>query len=360
MTSPWEPTPVSPEDLALVERLGEARQRIRREVGRRIIGMDRVVERLLVAFFAGGHALLLGVPGLAKTLLIRTLAEVMELGFRRIQFTPDLMPSDITGTDIIAESEAGERGLKFVCGPVFTNILLADEINRTPPKTQAALMEAMEEGQVTCGGIKHPIESPLFVLATQNPIEQEGTYPLPVAQLDRFMFLIPVDYPTPEEEFKIARYTTANWDDPPAVILSRNEVEEMISLVRRLPVPLEVGRHALRIARLSRPADAEAPEAVKEWVEWGAGPRAGQYMILGAKARAMLHGRAAPGIEDVNAIAHPVLRHRILRNFQAEAEGIGADTVIDRLLEVTAPPRRERFGLLRRLGGWVGKALGAG
>ncbi|MHC5038788.1 MAG: AAA family ATPase, partial [Planctomycetota bacterium] len=269
----WDDVPVSERDRALIERLGEARRRIRAELSKRIIGMDRVVENLLISFFAGGHALLLGVPGLAKTLLIRTLAEVMDLTFRRIQFTPDLMPSDITGTDIIAEGQEGERGLHFICGPVFSNILLADEINRTPPKTQAALMEAMEEDQVTCGGVKHPIDKPFFVLATQNPIEQEGTYPLPVAQLDRFMFLIPVDYPKADEEFQIGRLTTSNWESPPDVILRREEVEEMIDLIRRLRVSREVAQHALHLARCSRPGEEDAPAAVREWVEWGAGPR---------------------------------------------------------------------------------------
>jgi MoxR-like ATPase len=353
----WDSGDIRGADLAMIRRLGEARDRIRAELAKRIIGMEEVVESLLISFFSGGHALLLGVPGLAKTLLVRTLAEVMDLEFRRIQFTPDLMPSDITGTDIIAEGEA-ERGLQFVSGPVFTNILLADEINRTPPKTQAALMEAMEEDQVTCGGVKHAINKPFFVLATQNPIEQEGTYPLPVAQLDRFMFLIPVDYPQEQEEFQIARLTTSNWEDAPAKILTHEDVTEMIALVRRLRVPEEVARHAMEIARLSRPDEERAPSTVREWVEWGAGPRAGQYLILGAKARAVLAGRAAPDRADVDAIAHPVLRHRILPNFQAEAEGIGTDAIVDRLLDTVSPKPRTQDGLLSRMGRWVRRSLG--
>jgi MoxR-like ATPase len=357
-TQVWDETKPTEADLERIERLGQARERIRRELAKRIVGMDDVVESLLIAFFSGGHALFLGVPGLAKTLLIRTLAEVMDLSFMRIQFTPDLMPSDITGTDIIAEGDEGARDLKFVCGPVFTHILLADEINRTPPKTQAALMEAMEEFQVTCGGVKHEIGRPFFVLATQNPIDQEGTYPLPVAQLDRFMFLIPVDYPGPDEEFEIARLTTSNWDDPPETVLKFDEVVEMISLVRRLKVPEEVARHAMRLARISRPGNQGAPNAVGEWVQWGAGPRAAQYLILGAKARAVLRGRARPTTADVDAIAHPVLRHRILPNFQAEAEGIGSDAVVDSLLEVVSPGREEGPGWGSRFRAWILRILG--
>jgi MoxR-like ATPase len=354
----WDETKPSEADLALIERLGKSRDRIRAELAKRIVGMEEVVDSLLIAFFSGGHALFLGVPGLAKTLLIRTLAEVMDLSFMRIQFTPDLMPSDITGTDIIAEGEDGSRELCFVGGPVFTHILLADEINRTPPKTQAALMEAMEEYQVTCGGTRHEIERPFFVLATQNPIDQEGTYPLPVAQLDRFMFLIPVGYPGIEEEFEIARLTTSNWDDPPDKVLSQEEVVEMISLVRRLRAPEAVARYAMKIARLSRPGNDGAPDAVREWVQWGAGPRAGQYLILGAKARAALRGRTVPSIEDVDAIAHPVLRHRILPNFHAEAEGIGTDAVVDRLLDVVSPRKEESPGWFARASAWIARELG--
>jgi len=353
----WSDGRLDGSDLARIARLGEAHARIRKELAKRIIGMGEVIDRLLIAFFAGGHALLVGVPGLAKTLLVRTLADAMDLSFKRIQFTPDLMPSDITGTEIIGAAAEGDRGLCFAHGPVFTHILLADEINRTPPKTQAALMEAMEEGQVTCGGRKHPIDRPFFVLATQNPIEQEGTYPLPVAQLDRFMFHIPVGYPTADEEFEIARLTTAGWDETPSRILSRAEVEELIALVRRLPVPRAVAEHALALARRSRPDEPDAPPFVKEWVEWGAGPRAAQFLILGAKAAAILDGRPFPVAADVDRIVLPVLRHRILPNFQAEAGGIGTDVIVARLLDAVNGGTGKPKGLASRI---LARVMGKG
>ena len=311
--------------------------RLRDELGRAIIGQHAVVQEILTAFFAGGHCLLRGVPGLAKTLLIKTLAQAIDLKFSRIQFTPDLMPSDIIGTEVIEEDRGtGHRSIRFIRGPVFANVILADEINRTPPKTQAALLEAMQEYQVTVNGLRYELQRPLFVLATQNPIEQEGTYPLPEAQLDRFMFNVVIDYPSAAEEHRILASTTG--DEEPAVtpVAAAADVEAMRHLVRDIPAASNVIDYALRIVRASRPAggaDDGVPAPVRQWVKWGAGPRAGQALVLGAKARALLDGRSVAAPDDVRAVAPPVLRHRILLNFQAEADGIDADQIVARLLE---------------------------
>ena len=321
-------------EVQAVAHLQAACQRIRQELAKVIVGQERVVEELLVALFARGHCLLVGVPGLAKTLLIQTLARTLGLTFSRIQFTPDLMPSDITGTEVLAEDRAtGVREFRFLKGPIFANIVLADEINRTPPRTQAALLEAMQEQQVTAGGRRHRLDRPFFVLATQNPIDQEGTYPLPEAQLDRFMFNIRVDYPDENEEFEIVRRTTGV--EPPAVepVLSAGELLELQGLVRRVPTADHVIRYALRLARLTRRDQADTPDVVRDYVSWGAGPRAAQYLVLGAKARALLHGQLAVATEDVRAVALPVLRHRIITNFRAEAEHVQADDIIRELLE---------------------------
>ena len=315
-------------DLEAVERLNQARTRIMAELRKAIVGQDAVIEQLLTALFAGGHVLLVGVPGLAKTLLISSLAKVLDLKFNRIQFTPDLMPSDITGTDVLEEdASTGRRVMRFIQGPVFANIVLADEINRTPPKTQAALLQAMQEKEVTAGGQTMKLELPFFVLATQNPIELEGTYPLPEAQLDRFMFNVQVDYPSQTEEEQIVASTTSSYVPNLEKVLDAKAILELQALVRRVPVTEHVVRYAVRLARATRGGEG-APEFVKQWVSWGAGPRASQFLVLGAKTRAVLHGRFAPGIEDVRAVALSVLRHRVVTNFTAEAEGIKPDRII--------------------------------
>jgi len=322
-------------DLAAVEKLNAAFSKIRGELAKVIVGQHKVIEELLIAIFAQGHCLLVGVPGLAKTLMIHTLADCLDLTFSRIQFTPDLMPSDITGTEIIQEDKAtGQRQFRFLRGPIFANVVLADEVNRTPPKTQAALLEAMQEHYVTVGGERHPVMEPFFVLATQNPIEQEGTYPLPEAQLDRFMFNILVDYPEEEEEFDIVRLTTAVGQPKVEKVLTSDEIIELQKLVRKVPVADYVIRYAMRFTRMTRRSKDEAPDFIKEYVTWGAGPRATQYLVLGAKARAVLHGRCYATCEDVRAVAHPVLRHRIITNFNAEAEGIKPDDIVDKLIEI--------------------------
>ena len=322
------------DDLAAVERLQAGYRTIREQMGKVIVGQEQVLEELLICIFAKGHCLLIGVPGLAKTLMISTLARTLSLSFSRIQFTPDLMPSDITGTEVIQEDKAtGERKFQFLRGPIFASIILADEINRTPPKTQAALLEAMQERQVTAGGTRHKLEEPFFVLATQNPIEQEGTYPLPEAQLDRFMFNVLVDYPTEDEEFEIMRRTTSAPGEEPGAVLTGEEIGQLQEIVRRVPIADHVMRYAMRLTRATRLRTAEAPDFVKEWLSWGAGPRACQYLILGGKARALLHGRHHVSTEDIDAVARPVLRHRLITNFNAEAEGITTDKVIERLLE---------------------------
>jgi MoxR-like ATPase len=327
-------TDLGAEELAAVEKLQKGYHNIRTELGKVIVGQDAVIEELLIALFCRGHALLVGVPGLAKTLLISTLAKTLGLSFSRIQFTPDLMPSDITGTEVIEEDKStGIRHLRFVRGPVFANMILADEINRTPPKTQAALLEAMQEHQVTAGGKQHRLAPPFFVLATQNPIEQEGTYPLPEAQLDRFMFNINVGYPTEDEEFQIVRMTTAGAALHLDQILSGEEVTLLQDIVRKVPVADHVIRYALQFTRLTRRTEGGCPDFVNDFVSWGAGPRASQYLILAGKARALLKGRYHVSTEDIRQVALPVLRHRIVTNFNAEAEGIKSDVIVRKLID---------------------------
>jgi len=326
------PAPRPDEDEALLDRLAETRAALEAQVARRIVGQAAIVEKLLVALLAGGHALVVGVPGLAKTTLIATLAETLHLRFHRIQFTPDLMPSDITGTEVMDEDrETGRRAFRFVPGPIFANVILADEINRTPPKTQAALLQAMQEGEVTAGSETYPLERPFFVLATQNPIEHEGTYPLPEAQLDRFMMELRITYPSLEEETAIASLTTAGPPAPVEPVLDGEGLQRFQSLVRRVPAPKSVVEAAVRLARATRPGDPSTPRFVREMVAWGAGPRASQYLVLGAKARAALDGRAAPDIEDLRALAPDVLRHRVVPGFEAEAAGRGADDLVAEL-----------------------------
>ena len=332
MDSPQiEPTA---DELAAVKRLQDAYAQIRRELGKVIIGQDAVIEELLIALFCRGHALLVGVPGLAKTLLISTLSRTLGLSFSRIQFTPDLMPSDITGTEVIEEDRTtGVRQLRFVRGPVFANVILADEINRTPPKTQSALLEAMQEHQVTAGGKQHRLPQPFFVLATQNPIEQEGTYPLPEAQLDRFMFMINVKYPSEQEEFDIVRLTTATHTAELTHVLAADEILQLQETVRSVPVADHVIRYALQLTRLTRRECGDCPKFINDFVTWGAGPRASQYLILAGKARALLKGRHHVSIDDIRAVAMPVLRHRLVTNFNAEAEGVKADMIVQKLLD---------------------------
>jgi MoxR-like ATPase len=325
-------------DLKLLEQLKTARESILVELRKVIVGQDEVVEQLLTVLFANGHCLLVGVPGLAKTLLVSTLAKILDLKFNRIQFTPDLMPSDITGTEILEDDPAtGRRAFKFIHGPIFANMILADEINRTPPKTQAALLQAMQEYRVTAGGVTYPLALPFFVLATQNPIEFEGTYPLPEAQLDRFMFHISVGYPSDREEERIVTNTTSAYEADPKTVLSTASILGLQRLVRRIPVAEHVVRYAVRLSRASRPGP-ESHDFVRDWVSWGAGPRAAQYLVLGGKARAALLGRPTPGVEDVRAVAPAVLRHRIIPNFNAEADGISTLDIIAKLLETTPGP----------------------
>ena len=314
-------------------RVAEAAARVRAEVARRIVGMDAVVEQVLWCVVSGSHGLLMGVPGLAKTLLVSSVAEVLDLSFRRIQFTPDLMPSDITGTELLVHDDASGRAFRFQPGPVFANLLLADEINRTPPKTQAALMEAMEEGQVTSAGRRHALEPPFVVLATQNPIEQEGTYPLPAAQLDRFLVKAEVAYPSLEEERRFVRRTTSRPPVPLPKVLGKEEVRDLARAVRAAPAPEAVVRYAVEIARGTRPRGGSPAPGVEEAVAYGVGPRAAGAVLLAAKARAVLAGRDLPGPEDVRAVARPVLRHRLVLSFRASAEGVSADSVVDRAVE---------------------------
>jgi MoxR-like ATPase len=322
------------DDREAVERMGEVYGRMKVEVGRVIVGQDEVVEQVLMAIFCRGHALLVGVPGLAKTLLVSTVGQVLDLGFKRIQFTPDLMPSDITGTEVLEmDPETGRRGFRFVPGPVFTHLLLADEINRTPPKTQAALLEAMQEHHVTVGERTLALPEPFFVLATQNPIEQEGTYPLPEAQLDRFLFNILVDYPSDAEEREIIRRVTGERPSPPQALLNGEEIIALQNVVRRVPVGEHVIDFAARLARSTRPKSAEAPDYVREMVAWGAGPRAGINLISAAKAHAVLRGRFHATTGDVAAVAVPVLRHRVVTTFNAEASGVSSDDVVRMLLK---------------------------
>ena len=326
------------DDLKAVEALAAARSAVLEQIEKRVVGQREVVDHLLLSLFSKGHCLFVGVPGLAKTLLISTLAEVLNLSFNRIQFTPDLMPSDITGTDILEEDRAtGRRELRFMKGPLFANIVLADEVNRTPPKTQAALLQAMQEYRVTASGRTWPLEPPFLVFATQNPIEQEGTYPLPEAQLDRFMLLVDVGYPTAEEEVRIVQQTTSGTPAPLAKVLSPQEILSLQELVRRVPVPDHVVKYAVELVRATRPKEAGALEVIRRNVAWGAGPRASQYLVVGAKARAVLAGRFAASVEDVRALARPVLRHRVLPNFTAESEGVTSVKLIDDLLQRISP-----------------------
>ena len=339
--TPSAPVPVvsSPRnDLEAVKELAEAHDQILAQIEKRVIGQRRVVEQLLIALFARGHTLFVGVPGLAKTLLISTLAETLNLSFQRIQFTPDLMPADITGTEVLEEDHTtGRRLFKFIKGPVFANLVLADEINRTPPKTQAALLQSMQEFKVTAGGTTHELPLPFLVFATQNPIVQEGTYPLPEAQLDRFMFMIDVDYPTEAEEEEIVRQQTSDHRPELTKVLSPQRIMQLQELVRRVPAADHVVKYAVALARSTRPTTPNAPPFIREAVSWGAGPRASQFLILAAKARAILDGRFAVAVDDVAALARPTLQHRLILNYRAEAEGVRAGDLIDRLLSVVTP-----------------------
>lgn len=327
-------------DVQAVSQINKAREDILREIGRAFIGQEHIVEEVLYALFALGHVLLIGVPGLGKTLLVNSLSQLLDLKFRRIQFTPDLMPSDITGTEILEEDQSTkERRFRFVEGPLFTQILLADEINRTPPKTQAALLQAMQERSVTVGGTTYPLAAPFFVLATQNPIEQEGTYPLPEAQLDRFMFNIRMDYPTHQDEVTMVKSTTSGVVSNLRQIINGERIIQLQEMVRRVPVADHVVNYAVALAEATRPSGEKTSDFVKDYVTWGAGPRASQYLILGGKARAVLKGRFYVACEDVRALAYAVLRHRILLNFNAEAEGITPDLLIDRILKTVNEPR---------------------
>lgn len=317
-------------DVEDIKQFQKAYDNIRREIGKVIVGQTAVIEELLIALFSGGHCLVVGVPGLAKTLLISTTAKALELKFSRIQFTPDLMPSDITGTEILEEQAgAGKRVFKFVRGPIFANVILADEINRTPPKTQAALLQAMQEHEVTAGGDTYKLELPFFVLATQNPIEQEGTYPLPEAQLDRFMFHINVDYPSETEELSIVETTTSKPPEVPSVVLGAEDIQRIQRLIKTVPISHHVLDYAIRIVRATRDGSVGS---IRDYVSWGAGPRAGQHLVLGSKVRAIMHGRPTPSCEDIRKIVHPVLRHRIVTNFNADADGVTTDEIIETLL----------------------------
>lgn len=320
-------------DKEKIAELADAISRVRKEIAKVIIGQDDIIEQLIISLFARGHVLLIGVPGLAKTLLIRTLAKALELKFNRIQFTPDLMPGDISGSEVIEDNvTTGQKEFRFIRGPIFANIVLADEINRTPPKTQSALLQAMEEYEVTAGGKTHKLELPFFVLATQNPIEQEGTYPLPEAQLDRFMFNIWLDYPSFDEEVKIVKTTTAEWKPEVDKVLDGRSIIEFQDLIRRVPVADNVVEHAVALVRSSRPKQTSS-QFIKDFINYGAGPRASQYLILGAKSRAALNGRYTPDIDDIRAVALPVLRHRIVTSFNAEADNVTPAEIIDRLIK---------------------------
>jgi len=332
-----EEAPWTDEDLAKIQHLKEAHDKLMTEIRKAMVGLDEVIRLTMIGLFSQGHCLLMGVPGLGKTLLVRTLAASLSLRFRRVQFTPDLMPSDITGTEVIQENKAtGERQFRFLEGPIFTNVLLADEINRTPPKTQAALLEAMQEKQVTVGGVRRDLVLPFFVLATQNPIEQEGTYPLPEAQMDRFMFQINVGYPSETEEKKILAMTTAGYEPEIEPVLAHEEILALQKLVRRVQIPEDVTEFILRLVRATRSGEPEAPDFIDKWVTWGASPRASQNLVIGGKASAILDGRNAVTKEDVLSVSHPVLVHRILPNFAAEAEHVNSTTIVDELLKVVS------------------------
>lgn len=323
-------------DVELVQQLNKKISEVKSEIAKIIVGQDEIIDQLIIALMSKGHCLLVGVPGLAKTLLIKTLAEVMDLKFSRIQFTPDLMPSDITGTEVLEEDQLSKkRNFRFIAGPIFANMILADEINRTPPKTQAALLEAMQEHKVTASGVTHQLPEPFFVLATQNPIEQEGTYPLPEAQLDRFMFNLWLNYPSYEEEIKVVQTTTSGYNAQLNKVLTAQEILTFQDLIRRVPVADNVIQFAVKVSNMTRPVNGNSPQFIKQWITWGAGPRASQYLILAAKSRAVIQGRFTPNIDDVKAVVLPVLRHRIITNFSAEAEGISSVDVIKKLLEET-------------------------
>jgi len=322
-------------DIENIEKLKVAKKKILKELHKVIVGQDDVIKQILIALLAGGHSLLLGVPGLAKTLIVNTLARTLSLSFQRIQFTPDLMPSDITGTEVLEEDrETGKREFRFLKGPIFANIILADEINRTPPKTQAALLQAMQEYKVTAGGRTYELELPFFVLATRNPIEQEGTYPLPEAQLDRFMFEIVIDYPQPNEEVRIVETTTSAYMNEINPVIGRNEILGLQNLVRRVPVSDSLMRNVVKVIGFTRPSNnSEVPKFIREWVTWGASPRASQYVVLGAKAKALLDGRTTPSMADVRFVLKPVLRHRLILNFAAEADSVTTGDVIEKLMK---------------------------
>jgi MoxR-like ATPase len=323
----------------VVEQIRGSKGRIDQELRKVIVGQEDVVEQLLISLFAGGHCLITGAPGLAKTLLVRSIAQIFHLKFQRIQFTPDLMPADITGTEILEQEADGHRRMQFVKGPIFGNVILADEINRTPPKTQAALLEAMQEHQVTVAGTRYTLDEPFFVLATQNPIEMEGTYPLPEAQLDRFMFNVLIDYLPENDEVAVVKQTTSKRPAAIEPIFSGEDVRRFHDVVQRVPIAEDVIRYAVRLAAASRPGQSGSPGFVNDWVSWGAGTRAGQYMVLGAKARALLAGRNHATVDDIKALVHPTLRHRILVGYRAEAEGVTVENVIGRLLETVPPPQ---------------------
>ncbi|MEY2881751.1 MAG: hypothetical protein RLZZ15_4131 [Verrucomicrobiota bacterium] len=337
-TPPPLPADALAADRDTAERLLAGRDRIEAELAKVIVGQRDVIDQILLALLAGGHCLITGAPGLAKTLLVKSIAQVFDLKFARIQFTPDLMPADITGTEILRDDGAGGRQLTFVPGPVFANMILADEINRTPPKTQAALLEAMQEHQVTAAGVRHVLAEPFFVLATQNPIEMEGTYPLPEAQLDRFMFNVVMDYLPEADEVRVVQQTTAGRPAPITSLFNGDDVQRFHALVRQVPVAEEMVRYAVQLAAASRPRQTGTPEFINDWVSWGAGTRAGQFLILGAKARALLKGRAHVTVEDIQALALPTLRHRVLLNYRAEADGVRVEDVVKKLLATIAAP----------------------
>ncbi|MBI4650864.1 MoxR family ATPase [Candidatus Desantisbacteria bacterium] len=329
-------------DLKIIEELKDARELIIKEIEKVIVGQKKIIDEFLIALFSRGHCLLIGVPGLAKTLLVQTIARTLGLDYKRIQFTPDLMPSDITGTDIIQEDpDTGQRTFKFLHGPIFANIILADEINRTPPRTQSALLEAMQESSVTASGKTYKLPPPFFVLATQNPIEQEGTYPLPEAQLDRFMLNILIDYPEENEEIKIAQINTSAYEAPIKTVLTGEQIMHLQELTRKIPIAPYVVNYAVSIVRASRPSSKDAPDFIRKWVSWGASPRASQYLILAGKARAIMHGRYNASCEDIKAAAPSVLRHRIITNFNAEADGITSMNIIERLFETIPLPQSD-------------------
>ena len=328
------------QEAQVVEQIREGRERIHAELSKVIVGQQDVIEQLLICLFAGGHCLITGAPGLAKTLLVRSVSQIFHLQFQRIQFTPDLMPADITGTEILEQSPDGHRQLQFVKGPIFANVILADEINRTPPKTQAALLEAMQEHQVTSSGRRYKLDEPFFVLATQNPIEMEGTYPLPEAQLDRFLFNVLIDYLPADDELAVVLQTTSKRPEPIEALFTGEDVMRFHEAVRKVPIAEEIGAYAVSLVAATRPGRETAPDFVNEWVSWGAGLRAAQTLVLGGKARALLRGRAHVSQEDIRALAHPTLRHRVLLSYKAEAEGVTIENVIDRLLSTVPSPAK--------------------